>query len=235
MIRVMKQRGRVGQLIFEPIPIGGVKNVAYIVGDAKTRLVAVVDPGRKPDLILEHVSRLGATVKYILATHGHQDHIGAADIGAAATIKQATGAPVAAYKTVPGVDVLLDDGDALQIGTVRIEVIHTPGHSADSVCFLVKQQKLLTGDTLYVGKVSKGPTKAMMRKFFDSLHNRVMKLSDTVEVWPGHDVGTKSSSTIGEERRHNSVLQMSFEEFCDRRYNKKKDKWIVPRRSRCRQ
>jgi len=224
-LRGMLRTGTNGGLIFEQIPIGFKRNVAYIVGDSETGEVAVVDAGFKPDLILERVDRLGAIVKYILATHSHRDHM-----GAAAALKQATGAPLAAYKTVPGVDVPLSDGDKLQVGGVCIEVIHTPGHTWDSVCFLVGGQKLVTGDTLYVGGVPKAPSTSLSRPFYQSLHGRLMKLDDAVEVWPGHNVGIRPSSTIGEERRANPILQMDLKDFNARKWDRGERRWVVPRR-----
>lgn len=200
------------------------KNVANIVGDETTRELAVIDAGFKPELILDHVEQMNGQVKLILATHSHRDHIAAAP-----AIAETTGAPIAAYRTAPNTDIHLEDGDVQQVGCVPIEVIHTPGHSADSVCFLVAGKKLLTGDTLYVGRTPK-PGAGLARAYFDSLHNRLMKLDDGIEVWPGHTVvGAKPSSTIGHERRHNYVLQMEFADFAyNRRWDKVRKKWVIP-------
>ncbi len=210
-------------MIFEQIPIGGKKNVAYIVGDEKSGEVATVDVGYKHKMILDRVTELRAQIKYILATHRHRDHI-----GCATKIKRETDAPIAAFKTIPIIDIPLDDGDELQLGDLRIEVLHTPGHTSDSICFLINHEKLLAGDTLYVGRASRSSpdTRSQMKVFFDTLHDRVMKLEDEIEVWPGHDVGKRSSSTIGKERRTNSVLAMDFDEFWARRWDGKK--WTVP-------
>ena len=93
----------------------------------------------------------------------------------------------------------------------------TPGHSVDSICLLVDGTKLLTGDTLFVGECGRtdlpgGSSKSM----YDSLFNRILKLKDTVEVYPGHNYGSKQFSTLGEERRSNYTLQpRSVEEFIE--------------------
>ena len=198
------------------------KNVAYIVGDDVTREVAIIDAGFKPELILQHVERLDASVKLILATHGHRDHIAAAP-----SLAEATGAPIAAYKTVPDIDIALDDSDVLHVGRVRIGILHTPGHSADSVCFMVDGKKLFTGDTLYVGTVPK-PGPKLARVYFASLHDRILRLGDDVEIWPGH-AGRRRSSTIGHERRNNHVLQMTYREFAyTRRLDRELGRWIIP-------
>ena len=90
----------------------------------------------------------------------------------------------------------------LNVGKIPLKVIYTPGHTADSICLLVDNTKLLTGDTLFVGECGRtdfagGNSKNM----YDSLFGKLMKLDDTVEVYPGHDYGSTPSSTIGEERK----------------------------------
>jgi glyoxylase-like metal-dependent hydrolase (beta-lactamase superfamily II) len=108
------------------------------------------------------------------------------------------------------------DGDAIKLGKVVIRVIHTPGHTSDSICLLV-DNKLLTGDTLFVGECGRtdlpgGDSESM----YNSLFQRLMKLGDTVEVYPGHDYGLKDHSTIGAERRTNYTLKTrTLEEFVE--------------------
>jgi glyoxylase-like metal-dependent hydrolase (beta-lactamase superfamily II) len=101
---------------------------------------------------------------------------------------------------------------------VLIKVIYTPGHTPDSICLLVDNKKLLTGDTLFVGECGRTDLPGgNSESLYDSLFNKLLKLSDDVEVYPGHDYGLKPYSTIGEERRTNYVLQprslMEFVEF----------------------
>jgi glyoxylase-like metal-dependent hydrolase (beta-lactamase superfamily II) len=105
-------------------------------------------------------------------------------------------------------DLAVEDGDVLTVGKIQIKVIYTPGHTVDSICLLVDKKKLLTGDTLFVGECGRtdfggGSSKSM----YNSLFNKLMKLDDEVEVYPGHDYGAKPSSTIGEERKSNYTLQ----------------------------
>ena len=103
------------------------------------------------------------------------------------------------------------------MGNVSVKVIYTPGHSADSICLLVNDKKLLTGDTLLVGSVGStamagGDSKSM----YDSLFNKLLRLEDDVEVYPGHDRGARPSSTLGDQKRSNKALQSrSVEEFID--------------------
>ena len=95
----------------------------------------------------------------------------------------------------------------LRVGTMEVKVLHTPGHSRDSVCYLVGK-KLFTGDTLFVGECGRtdmpgGDAGAL----YDSLFNRLLKLPDDIEVYPGHDYGARPTSTIGQERKTNYVLE----------------------------
>lgn len=204
-------------MIFEVLTTTGKKrNVAYILGDESKREVVVIDMGYQPDRVLERLDDLGCRLIYMLATHGHCDHIGRPS--AILRVREKTGARLVAFHTVPDLvvgDIPLHDGDLLRVGKIAIETIHTPGHTPDSVCFLVNGNRLLTGDTLYVGRCPKGNPPQMLYK---SLHSRVMTLPDHVEVWPGHDLGPASSSTIGEERRSNAVVKMNREQFCRRRW-----------------
>ena len=105
----------------------------------------------------------------------------------------------------------------MSVGKVSIKIIYTPGHSLDSICILIDNKKLLTGDTLFVGECGRtdfsgGNSKSM----YDSLFNKLLRLDDALEVYPGHDYGLKSSSTIGEERKSNYTLQpRNLEDFIE--------------------
>jgi hydroxyacylglutathione hydrolase len=105
-------------------------------------------------------------------------------------------------------NISVDEGDELTVGKISIKIIHTPGHTPDSICLLIDNQKLLTGDTLFVGECGRtdlpgGNSKSM----YESLFNKLTNLNDDVEVYPGHDYGIKPSSTIGEEKKSNYTLQ----------------------------
>jgi len=103
------------------------------------------------------------------------------------------------------------------VGSISVKIIYTPGHTPDSICLLVDNQKLLTGDTLFVGECGRTDmVGGNSRSLYESLFNKLLKLSDDVEVYPGHDYGPNPYSTIGEERRSNYVLQRrSPEEFIE--------------------
>ena len=101
----------------------------------------------------------------------------------------------------------------LRLGNLDLKIIHTPGHTPDGICILV-DNKLLTGDTLFVGKIGGTGTEEEARIEYDSLFNKLMKMDDDIEVYPGHDYGVAPTSTIGHERQTNPfILRKDFKDF----------------------
>ncbi|MEE3192183.1 MAG: MBL fold metallo-hydrolase, partial [Candidatus Thermoplasmatota archaeon] len=126
-----------------------------------------------------------------------------------------TGAKVAAHsKAIFHVNQYLNHGDTLQVGNITVEVLHTPGHAHDSVC-LVADRHLFTGDTLFVGECGRTDLPGSNpRQLHHSLFEVLAVVPNTAIVWPGHDYGPHPSSTMGDERRSNYVLEpRSLEEF----------------------
>jgi glyoxylase-like metal-dependent hydrolase (beta-lactamase superfamily II) len=193
-------------MIFEQIALeGGDRNYAYLVADEATREAAIVDPGYDGKRLVDMVKERGLNLMYVLNTHPHGDHS-----GDNAVVTRATGAQLAAFGQG---DVPLKDGDVLALGALELRIIHTPGHTPDDICILV-EGKLITGDTLFVGKVGGTDFGESARIEFESLHRLLDMLDDEVEVWPGHNYGVRPSSTIGAERRENPfLLRTDFEDF----------------------
>ncbi len=191
------------------IPIGQMQNFAYVLFDEKTLLAAIVDPAWDLDRILEVVEREGVKVEYVINTHGHRDHVLGNDDAVART-----GAKLVAYfSSKVRKDMGVKDGDFIRLGETQIKVYHTPGHADDSICLLA-DKKLLTGDTLFVGECGRTdlPT-SNVHDMYDSLL-KIVQFPDDVEVYPGHDYGSKPSSTIGYEKKYNYTLKpRSREEF----------------------
>ena len=191
---------------------GPTANLSYIVADGEGGNGAVIDPAGDAGRILKAIESEGLRIGYILNTHGHPDHTS----GNRKLVSE-TGARVAAHR-LAGVkkDIALEDGARLKMGSLELEVMHTPGHTRDSVCFLAGR-RLFTGDTLFVGEcgrtdMSGGDAGAL----YDSLFNKILKLPDEVEIYPGHDYGPRPTSTIGQERRTNYTLQpRTREEFIE--------------------
>ena len=200
-------------MIFQQIETGGDRNFAYLVGDEKSGLAAAVDPAYRPERVLELAKENNLTIKYVINTHDHYDHSGGNDY-----ILKNTGASLVGYGLrKPAISA--GDGDELSLGELTIKMIHTPGHTTDSICILA-ENKLITGDTLFVGKVGGTGFGQDARQEYDSLHNKLMVLPDDVEVWPGHDVGVSPTSTIGNEKKTNPfLLRNSFESFLELKKN----------------
>jgi glyoxylase-like metal-dependent hydrolase (beta-lactamase superfamily II) len=199
-------------MFFKQIQCHG-DNFSYVIGDESTKEAAVVDSSYNADEVTQTIKNLQLTLKYIMNTHSHSDHT-----AGNTELQQVYGAKIVAHKqsrTSP--DLKIDDGDVLKVGAIPIKVIYTPGHTADSVCLLVNDKKLLTGDTLFVGECGRtdlpgGNAKSM----YDSLFNKLLKLNDGVEVYPGHDYGSTPSSTIAAEKRSNYTLKpRSLKEFIE--------------------
>jgi hydroxyacylglutathione hydrolase len=202
-------------MIFEQIQAGGDRNFTYLVVDEETRVGFVVDPSFDCEDLLARAKSNGARVKYIVNTHSHVDHI-----AGNAVLKRETGAKVVMHSLSPARrDVSVKDGDELEVGGLRAKVIHTPGHTPDSVCLLVAG-KLITGDTLFVGKVGGTDFEEGARTEYHSLKSKLMCLPDETEVWPGHDYGVRPHSTIGDEKRNNPfILRPNLNDFIELKKN----------------
>jgi glyoxylase-like metal-dependent hydrolase (beta-lactamase superfamily II)/rhodanese-related sulfurtransferase len=201
--------------------------LSYLVGCAQSGQAAVIDPGRdRVEDYLALARRKGLTITHILETHVHADHVSgnqalAARTGAPIGLHPAAGA---GFPTRP-----LEDGTEIRLGNVALRVMHTPGHTPDSICLVVTDLSrgaepwfVLTGDTLFVGDVGRpdfGGEQAAAT-LYRSLTGRLLALPDSVEVYPAHGAGSscgramssKTASTIGFERRFNLALRGGSEE-----------------------
>ena len=187
-------------------------NFSYIIAEEKSGAACVIDSSFNIQQIVEVVQENKLTVKYVINTHGHRDHTaGNRDI------KVRYGAKIVAHKlSKVDKDVDVIDGEVLRVGGIVLKIIHTPGHSTDSICLLVKN-KLLTGDILFVGECGRTDLSGgNVKEMYNSLFVKLMSLKDNIELYPGHDYGSKPHSTIGVERRTNYTLEKrTLEEFID--------------------
>jgi len=203
-------------MIFQQVPSGGDRNFGYVVGCDRTKLAAVVDPSPEPQMCYDKVREFGLEVIYVINTHTHFDHTGGNDF----FVRQ-THANIVTYKSAPFGDIRVEDGQTLSLGQITLYFTHTPGHSIDSMCILAEKE-LMTGDTLFVGKVGGTSTRESAKKEFDSL-KKLMGLDPDIRIWPGHDVGINPSSTIENEQKTNPfILRLNnFEDFLHL-----KDNWL---------
>jgi hydroxyacylglutathione hydrolase len=199
-------------LMFNQIRAPNSDNFAYLVEDEKTGEAMVVDPPSPISPVTSLINKYNAKVKYIVNTHGHHDHTsGNADLASA------TGGKIAAHINArQKKDIALKQGDILMLGDLKVEVLHTPGHSSDSICIIVGD-KLLTGDTLFVGECGRtdlpGGDAAQL---YESLFEKIVRLEDHVEIYPGHDYGATPWSTLGSEKKTNYTLKpRTLEEFIE--------------------
>ncbi len=202
-------------MIFYQIDAGGDRNYAYLIGDTDGGKAALFDPPGDRSLYSQLLEKHNLTVDYVVLTHGHSDHTwGAADAA------EFTGARVVAHTSCSyEANLQVGNDDRLPLGALSLKFIHTPGHTGDSICILCGD-KLITGDTLFVGKVGGTGFGQDARQEYDSLHEKLMTLDDSVQVYPGHNYGLAPTSTIGHEKKTNPfILRDSFESFIDLKKN----------------
>jgi glyoxylase-like metal-dependent hydrolase (beta-lactamase superfamily II) len=205
-------------MIIKKLAVGPIMANCFIVGCKETHEAAVIDPGDEADRILLALAQAKLTVKQIINTHGHFDHVGANK-----RMKSATGAPILIHaldapmlsllsrsavawgmsaEDSPSPDRTIDEGDVIRFGSIRLQVMHTPGHTPGGVS-LIADGYVFVGDTLFAGSVGRTDFPG---GDFDTLKSSIQKklftLGDEVKVFTGHGPET----TIGEEKRHNPFV-----------------------------
>lgn len=190
------------QLVFEQIRAGGDRNFGYLLGDRLTRTAVLIDPSYSPDAFAARATDQGLTVIHVINTHGHPDHVN----GNARAV-ELTRAPVAAHPLLRP-DTPLQDDARLEVGDLRLRVLHVPGHCDDHVALYEETyQLLITGDLLFVGKVGGTASDEDARTEWTSLQRLIAEIPEHATVWPGHDYGVRPSSTMRLERSTNPFLQ----------------------------
>lgn len=205
-------------MIIKRFIAGRLENNMYLVADEKSREAVLIDATEDLPEIKQTVKDLGVKVKYILMTHGHFDHILGLN-----SLKKSLNAPAVICKddlvisenineftrlfglpdsVPPKYDMYIKDGDEILLGSYKIKVIHTPGHTEGGVCYLV-DGKLFSGDTLFKGSVGRTDLfGGNFNKLSDSIKNKLFKLDDKIEVFPGHG----DMTTIGFEKKYNEII-----------------------------
>jgi glyoxylase-like metal-dependent hydrolase (beta-lactamase superfamily II) len=218
----------VSDLYFAQLPVGEMANFAYLIGSRQARECLLVDPAWSVDALLDRAAADGMRVTGALVTHYHQDHVGGRifgmEIDGLAALMARAPVPVhvnaheaEGVQKVTGLSasdfVRHEAGDTIELGGVRVRLLHTPGHTPGSQCFLVEEPgapgRLVSGDTLFLrscGRVDLpgGDPEAL----YDSLQS-LARLPDDTLLFPGHFYASEPSSTIGEQKRTNPYLRVA--------------------------
>jgi hydroxyacylglutathione hydrolase len=209
-------------VIVETFPVGFLQCNCTIVGDETTREAIVIDPGDDPDFILAKLSAHKLTLKEIICTHTHIDHV-----GAIFELQQKAGTPASIHKAdlflfeqletqaqwlgMPApkqgtIDRFLNDGSSVRCNGVELGILHTPGHTPGSTCFLLENGRniLFAGDTLFQNSIGRTDLwGGSMPQILSSIHGKLLTLDDDTLVIAGHG----ASTTVGHERRNNPFLR----------------------------
>jgi glyoxylase-like metal-dependent hydrolase (beta-lactamase superfamily II)/rhodanese-related sulfurtransferase len=191
-------------VIFEHLSAGGCQS--YLIGCADSCAAVLIDPEISLiDRYLALAARDGLRIHYLIDTHTHADHF-----TATRELARRLEVPIAMHRASPApfVNLRLDDGEMLVVGKLRLQVLHTPGHTRDSMCLRI-EDRLFTGDTLLIGATGRtdlptGDPEAL----YDSLFGRVLRLDPTLTVHPAHEYKGRSHSTIADELSGNPRLQV---------------------------
>ena len=226
--------GGTSDLYFRQVPVGQMANLAYLVGSQSTREALLVDPAWSVDALLDQAETDGMKVIGALVTHYHQDHVGGRimgfDIEGVARLLERHPVPIYVNEhegdgmlTITGASesdlVRKAGGDSLSLGEVRIRLLHTPGHTPGSQCFLVEERgqagRLISGDTLFLGSCGRVDLPGSdPEAMYQSLNGTLKALPDETILYPGHLYSAEASGSLGEQKQMNPFLRVaSLEQF----------------------
>lgn len=213
-------------LYFRQVEIGPMANFAYLVGSTETRQAAVIDAAWDIEQILRLAAEDEMEITHALVTHTHPDHVGSwlrgAHIEGLEELLAKTKAKAVVHKaeaeflkSLSSWDIIKSEsGDKIDIGGIQIQLIHTPGHTPGSQCFLLKALsaeqpcRLISGDTLFIGSCGRVDFPGgNAQQMYESLTQKLMRLPDDTVLFPGHNYATEVASTIGAQKKTNPYMQ----------------------------
>jgi hydroxyacylglutathione hydrolase len=204
-------------MIQKIMSVGMLESNCYILGDEVSREAVVIDPGGDGPDILAAIQKENLTIKTIINTHGHFDHVGANQ-----ALQEATGAPIAIHQSDADMlsqpsaealfftggrlqpsraEILLKEDDVLEFGAFRLKVLHTPGHTVGGICLVLQSEPIVfVGDTLFAGSIGRTDFPGgSFEDLIESVKTKIFTLGDNYLVMPGHGPAT----TVGQERQYN--------------------------------
>ncbi len=209
-------------MVLEKWVVGPLQTNCYFIGSRDHREGIIIDPGNDAEAVLAYLEEKKYALAYILLTHAHFDHV-----GAAAALHRVTGAPIVAHRherliarSIPiqaaffgfprpqafKINRWLEDGEQLQIGPLKGQIIHTPGHTPGGICFLINGF-LFSGDTLFYEAIGRTDLpRGSHCKLLESIRTRLWPLPNVTQVLPGHGPAT----TIGHEKKYNPYLYPKY-------------------------
>lgn len=211
---------------FKQIEMGPMQNFVYLIGSTETRKVAVVDAAWDIDEILRIAAKDDVEITHALVTHTHPDHVGGGfagiEIEGVTELLSKCKAKVVVHKAeaefLKGLSatdlVKAESGDTIDVGGVQIQLLHTPGHTPGSQCFLI-DNRIVSGDTLFIGSCGRVDLPGSNpEQMYYSLTQKLKALPDDTVLFPGHNYSSKPTSTLGEEKRSNPYFQFhSLKQF----------------------
>lgn len=217
---------RNSSLYFKQLEIGPMQNFVYLIGSTETRKVAVVDAAWEIDTIVRLAAQDDMEITHAFVTHTHPDHVGGRfagmEIQGVTELIGKCKAKVVVHKTEaeflkalsPSDMIKTESGDTIDVGGVQIQLLHTPGHTPGSQCFLV-DHRIVSGDTLFIGSCGRVDLPGSdPEQMYYSLTQKLMALPDQTVLFPGHNYSASRTSTIGAEKQHNPYLKFhSLKQF----------------------
>jgi glyoxylase-like metal-dependent hydrolase (beta-lactamase superfamily II) len=225
--------GEASPLYFRQLPVGQMANFAYLIGSRVTRKALVVDPAWEVEDLLAQLDADGMQLSGALVTHYHQDHVGGEIFGmriaGVAQLLEQRPVPIHVnrveadgVKKITGAsesDIVREDaGNIIDLGEVRVRLLHTPGHTPGSQCFLVEEAgapgRLVSGDTLFLDSCGRvdlpgGDPEAL----YHSLNDTLKQLPDETILYPGHFYASEPYATLGSQKRTNPFLRVNLQQF----------------------